>query len=110
MTPEQVTKHVLEAAKAIAGKDVPIETFSDPEIDKRLAYVRYDERSVAVQEHFRVLHSAILVGLRTLLPPSAANTLAARQVEVAYMWIGKAIRDAQIARGGDATHQPARGE
>jgi hypothetical protein len=76
----------------------------------RFSYVKYDERSVELQEHFRVLCDAIDVGLLTMLPNSPEKTLAVRSLEVAYMWIGKAIRDAQVARGGDATHQPARGE
>jgi hypothetical protein len=94
---------VAEAAGAVLGGE-------HPPIPNRFAYVKYDEKSVGLQEHFRTLCDAIDVGLLTLLPGSAEKTLAVRSLEVAYMWIGKASRDAQIQRGGDATHQPARGE
>lgn len=64
----------------------------------RFDYVRYDEQSVALEQAIQTL------------PGSAERTLAERALEVTYMWVGKAIRDAQIKRGGDASHQPARGE
>lgn len=36
------------------------------------------------------------------LPPGRAKALAVTKLEECYMWIGKAIRDEQIARNGSA--------
>lgn len=44
--------------------------------------------------------------IKTVLTKSLAIT----KLEECYMWIGKAIRDEQIARGGDNKHVPERGE
>lgn len=64
----------------------------------RFDYVKYDERSVTVQDHFKTAFTALAHQTEVMLPKGRAQALAITKLEEAYMWIGKAIRDAQIER------------
>lgn len=70
----------------------------------RFNYVRYDAESQALQEEFK----SSVEGLEKLamekLPEGRARALFLTSLEEAYMWTGKAIRDAQVARGGQPEH------
>lgn len=70
----------------------------------RFDYVKYGPTAIADQEHFKKSFETLEaeVGIRLMSP--RAKALVLTKLEEAYMWIGKAIRDDQIARGGDATH------
>ncbi len=76
----------------------------------RFDYVKYDEKAVADQ----VAAKHWCMGLDELivknLMPSRATSLALTRLEEAYMWIGKAIRDDQIARNGSAPLQEERND
>lgn len=69
----------------------------------RFNYVKYDDKSTSLSEtiksHFEILEDQV-----SHLSEGRAKALALTKLEEAYMWCGKAIRDAQVARGGDALH------
>lgn len=75
----------------------------------RFDYVKYDdianEQQIAFKKKAQELEALIdqLVGGR-------ARSLAFTSLEETYMWIGKAIRDEQIDRGGRLQLQERRGE
>ena len=76
----------------------------------RFDYVKYDELAQKIQAEFKGTVEHLANEIETMLPASPEKILALRQLEVTYMWLGKAIRNDQVNRGGDATDQPARGE
>jgi hypothetical protein len=76
----------------------------------RFDYVKYDAVSSGYQELFK----KIVVELEQMVSqiPSEqagrAKALAVTSLEEFYMWVGKAIRDDQIARNGGAEPQEER--
>lgn len=74
----------------------------------RFDYVKYDSSASDKQAAFKEAFENIEAGIEGRLMTGRAKALVLTHLEEAYMWIGKAIRDEQIARGGDATDQPAR--
>lgn len=68
----------------------------------RFDYIAYDENAAQNQANFKQicinLETAIDENLRAGRPKSLALTA----LEECYMWIGKQIRDDQIARNGEA--------
>ncbi len=73
----------------------------------RFDYVRYDELSVHAQANAKELVSDVEC-LIDDLKSGRAKSLAYTKLEECYMWIGKAIRDDQIARGGSGEDVPER--
>ena len=67
----------------------------------RFDYVRYDARPEGLQATAKV-RAGQLEELIAPLPDGRAKALALTKLEECYMWIGKAIRDAQIKRNGSA--------
>ena len=63
----------------------------------RFDYVKYDDESLAIQQHAKIQVSYI-EELINELTPSRNTQLAIEKLEECYMWIGKSIRDEQIAR------------
>lgn len=76
-------------------------------MSQRFSYIKYDDHSMALQQKFRDLFESI-EHLTTLLPNTRHSALVFTRLEEAYMWVGKAIRDAQIARTGTIDEQPER--
>ena len=76
-------------------------------MSKRFSYVKYDEESVALQNQFRELFEAIEALAEAKLTESRAKSLLMTKLEEAYMWVGKAIRDAQTLER-IAVEQPER--
>jgi hypothetical protein len=74
----------------------------------RFDYVKYDEAAQAKQAEFKSAFEALDATVDRLAN-GRAKSLAITKLEEAYMWIGKAIRDEQIARGGDSADRPERG-
>lgn len=68
----------------------------------RFGYVRYDDQAATSKRVFKERFEEI-EQLVANLGPGRAQSLVMMKLEEAYMWVGKAIRDEQIARGGDAT-------
>jgi hypothetical protein len=76
----------------------------------RFDYVKYDEKAAEAQALLKSAFLLVEKDIDTLLSPGRAQALALTALEEAYMWVGKAIRDDQIARGSDSADQPRRGE
>ena len=76
-------------------------------MSQRFSYVKYDQQSAAAQETLKG-HFEALEALVEALPNSRAKSLVMTHLEEAYMWTGKAIRDAQIERGSQPEHVPER--
>jgi hypothetical protein len=74
----------------------------------RFDYVKYDAQSTAAQETLKA-HFEAVEALVQALPDGRAKSLVLTHLEEAYMWTGKAIRDAQVARGSQTEHVPERG-
>ncbi|MCK5629791.1 MAG: hypothetical protein KAI26_04190 [Nanoarchaeota archaeon] len=74
----------------------------------RFDYIKYDERSIEDQKLAKeaCVRLELLIGR---LNKGRATSLAITNLEQCYMWIGKQIRDEQIARDGDSEDQPQRG-
>lgn len=73
----------------------------------RFDYVRYDEIASQKQDMFKLWATGCEEALGHLKAPRAV-ALALTKLEECYMWIGKAIRDDQIARKGSAPLQEDR--
>ena len=74
----------------------------------RFDYVAYDDQAQAEQKAFKEKFKD-LEDMVAKLPPSRAASLVFTKLEEAYMWIGKSIRDSQIARNSQTKLQEERG-
>jgi len=74
----------------------------------RFDYVKYDEKAAEDQAQFKALFEEVETAITRNLKPGRASSLVLTKIEEAYMWIGKAIRDEQIARNGSAPLQEER--
>jgi hypothetical protein len=63
----------------------------------RFGHVAYDERAQSTQKQFKDAFECMEAMMDTL-PEGRAKSLAYTKLEEAYMWVGKAIRDEQVAR------------
>lgn len=63
----------------------------------RFDYIKYDDVSLSLQSEAKQSFEAMAAAIETL-PPGRAQALALTKLEEAYMWVWKAIRDAQVAR------------
>lgn len=73
----------------------------------RFDYVKYDEPAISQQAFFKSKCETLeqsIIGFK----PGRAQSLALTKLEEVYMWVGKMIRDEQIARNGAATLQEER--
>lgn len=73
----------------------------------RFDYVKFDDATAKKLSDFKDR----FVGLEkdcAQIKDGRAKSLVLTKLEEAYMWIGKALRDEQIANGGDSTDQPNR--
>lgn len=73
----------------------------------RFDYVKYDKRSIEIQEPCKDLCRS-LEALISCLGTGRATSIALTKLEECYMWIGKAIRDDQIARNCSSELQEER--
>jgi hypothetical protein len=69
--------------------------------EKSLDYVKYDEKAQGLQDSMKS-QCLCLGAMLNALPDGRAKSLANTKLEEFYMWVGKAIRDDQIARNGSA--------
>jgi hypothetical protein len=76
----------------------------------RFDYVKYDRTACDTQEAFKQIadHLERMVGGIRAPEAGRAKALALTTLEEFYMWVGKAIRDDQIARNGGAELQEGR--
>lgn len=75
----------------------------------RFDYVKYDEKANAAQADIKKICICLENEIYTHLDDGRARSLALTKLEEVYMWCGKGIRDAQIARNGSAELQEERG-
>lgn len=73
----------------------------------RLDYVKYDDKTAAMQAAVKMAYEG-LIGALEAMPPGRAMSLALTKLEESYMWVGKALRDEQIKRNGTAELQEGR--
>lgn len=76
----------------------------------RFDYVKYDDKAAVHQQNLKLSFEILEQHVERTLMTGRAKALVLTKLEEAYMWVGKAIRDEQIARGGDANDQPLRGD
>jgi len=74
----------------------------------RFSYVKYDDKSVALQEEAKDLCEKLEAFIALKLGHGRPQSLAMTDLEKTYMWIGKAIRDNQINRNSQVDHIPER--
>jgi hypothetical protein len=80
-------------------------------MSQRFSYIQYDPQSVEIQQIFKSMFENIEEFADEALPgPSRSKSLLMTALEEAYMWTGKAVRDAQIARTGIVTEQKTRSD
>lgn len=73
----------------------------------RFDYVKYDEKAESLQVSIKSQFACIEAMINPLTD-SREKSLAMTKLEEAYMWIGKLIRNDQIARNGSAPLQEER--
>jgi len=64
----------------------------------RFDYIKYDETSITTQELLKTLCTQLEDVMELALVSSRTKALAITALEECYVWIGKSIRDEQIAR------------
>ena len=74
----------------------------------RFDYVKYDEKGIEKQNNFKQAFMDLENDANRMLPQGRALSLVLTKLEEAYMWVGKAIRDEQIARNPQTEEQSAR--
>jgi len=74
----------------------------------RFDYVKYDDKAIDQQGWFKQEFEELESGVNQFLQSPRAKALVLTKLEEAYMWVGKAIRDDQIARNGSAPLQEER--
>ena len=74
----------------------------------RFDYVKYDEESAKKQAELKAAFQMAEAEVEKNLTEGRAKALVLTHLEIAYMWTGKAIRDAQVARGVQVEDVPTR--
>ncbi len=75
----------------------------------RFDYVKYDEIAATQQLGAKNLFIGVVEYVEAQVHAGRAKALVLTKLEEAYAWLGKAIRDDQIARNGTAELQESRG-
>ena len=76
-------------------------------MSRRFDYVKYDEQATKQQASFQD-DFQIIEGQVERLNDGRAKSLAMTHLEIAYMWVGKALRDECIARNPETDDVPER--
>lgn len=74
----------------------------------RFDYVKYDEQAQKDQAASKTAVEQVEHFITKYTKPGRAQSLALTKLEECYMWIGKAIRDDQIARNSSTELQEER--
>ena len=67
-----------------------------------LDYVKFDKYATEAISNYKKQFEALIENIELKLGPSRSRSLALTKLEEAYMWIGKSVRDDQIARDGSS--------
>lgn len=87
---------------------------SERKMKSRFDYVKFDAKHTELMENAKSLCSRLEGFIDGIKHESRNNhnyrpiSLAHTKLEETYAWIGKAIRDRQIALSGDSSHMPER--
>jgi hypothetical protein len=73
----------------------------------RFSYIQYDRHATEQQAQLKAKFEELEV-LCNALEDGRPKSLVMTKLEEAYMWTGKAIRDAQIKKGAPVEEQPHR--
>ena len=73
---------------------------------ERFDYIAYDETRKAEQKMFKERFTDLAMVIEQHLDAGRAKSIVFTKLEEAYMWVGKALRDTQIAESGDGPHKP----
>lgn len=76
----------------------------------RFDYVKFDQESQNIQAMFKERFEVMEAVVDMMIADPRSKALTLTSLEEAYMWIGKGIRNDQIARGGAAELQEERKE
>jgi hypothetical protein len=80
-------------------------------MSQRFSYAKYDTIRAEKQQRAKALVEAVEAFIDGELAHGRQVSLAMKALEECYMWVGKAIRDEQIAHdGGRFTEETTRGE
>ena len=74
----------------------------------RFDYVKYDDQANETQSLFKEAVTQIAADIEVNIKSPRAKALALTNLEQVYMWIGKGIRDDQVARNGGADLEEGR--
>lgn len=74
----------------------------------RFDYVKYDAEAITHQDGFKGVCSDLEREIEAYVKCPRSKALALTKLEEVYMWIGKGIRNDQIARNGSAELQEGR--
>lgn len=74
----------------------------------RFSYIKYDEAAMQTQQAFKAEFEKLEARVNGLAN-GRAKSLVYTHLEEAYMWVGKSIRDDQVAREGKCQEQKERG-
>lgn len=74
----------------------------------RFDYIKYDETAAEDQAQFKLMFEEMERAVLKNMRPGRASSLVLTKLEEAYMWVGKGIRDEQIARNGAVELQEQR--
>ena len=74
----------------------------------RFSYVQYDQQAADAQAKLKKMFEDLEYQVLLTIPHGRPQALLLTALEEAYMWSGKGIRDAQIARTGRVDEQPHR--
>lgn len=78
-----------------------------PKPNNRFDYVAYDASAKSLQNDFKEAFTGLAQGIG-ILGNNRSTGLALTHLEECYMWVGKAIRDDQIARNEETELEEGR--
>lgn len=111
----KATITIPEGAREGDVIEVEVEIYNCIELERKMRmsrfdYIKYDEVAQEKQKMFKGDFETTEISIEQTLPDGRAKALAITHLEIAYMWIGKSIRDEQVARTGKSEEVPERGE
>ncbi len=74
----------------------------------RFDYVKYDDKAYHNQACLKAKCETLEAEINDFIESPRAKALALTKLEECYMWIGKAVRDDQLARNSDTNSQEER--
>lgn len=78
-------------------------------VSSRFDYLQYDTPSQLIQAAFKEKFIELETMIASIGATGRSAALAFTALEETYMWIGKAVRDAQVARAGQIAINEQRG-